>query len=400
MAITDNIKQILKIKIKPRHDSYSDQFSRIFMVKIMIIGTLLIGLNWYSEKMKCITTGSSVDGGFVAQACWINGIYIYRDIVNHDDVGYYGIPRDISINGMNGEGELCSTTDKSHRPVAGCEPLEKTFYLQYQFMVFLLAAFALLYYAPYAVFLLVNQDIVSLKGSVEADQDGSNADSIVNSYFNHSVNSQTKMRLRLIGNLIVKILYIVVNVVGFVVTDSLLLGGFRNYGNEWLAWSYLSNSEAYDYMGERSYPKPGNALLPSYGLCEVHETAQDIKHVITNKYKFICELSQHILYQYTFIIIWFCMVASILIAACGLVVHLADCVITALCFMKGQSEQGSRLYKKLCLRECQYLEFIRRKNLPLYGSILQQLKRDAHAPSYPLSNDEKKRPFMEESYQI
>ena len=39
-------------------------------------------------------------------------------------------------------------------------------------MTFLLAAFAVLYYSPYAVFLLVNQDMVSLKGSVEADQDG------------------------------------------------------------------------------------------------------------------------------------------------------------------------------------------------------------------------------------
>ena len=76
------------------------------------------------------------------------------------------------MDGRSANGELCSTADKSHRKVVGCQPLEKTFFLQYQFMTFLLAAFAVLYYSPYAVFLFVNQDMVSLKGSVEADQDG------------------------------------------------------------------------------------------------------------------------------------------------------------------------------------------------------------------------------------
>jgi len=392
MAITDSIKQILKINIKPRHDSYSDQFTRIFMVKIMMIGTLLVGLNWYSDKMKCIIPGGAgVDGGFVASACWINGIYIYRDIANHDDVGYYGIPRDINIDGTLANGDFCPTTDTSHKPTPGCIPLEKTFFLQYQFMTFLLAAFAALYYSPYAIFCLVNQDMVSLKGSVEADQDGSGAETIVNSYFNSAVNTRNKMRLRLLGNVVVKILYIVVTAVGFIVTDSLLLGGFKNYGNAWISWSYLSNSMAYDYMGRREYPKPGNELLPSYGLCEVHEASQDIKHVTSNKHKFVCEVSQHILYQYAFIIIWFCMVASILIACLGLAMHLIDHAITALCFMRGPVE-GRRMYRKLTLRECQYLEYVRRKNLPLYGNILQKLKKG--------SNEEKKRPFMEDSYEI
>ena len=58
MAITDSIKAILSVKIKPRHDSYSDQFSRIFMVKVMMIGALLVGLNWYSDKITCIIPGA------------------------------------------------------------------------------------------------------------------------------------------------------------------------------------------------------------------------------------------------------------------------------------------------------------------------------------------------------
>ena len=32
------------------------------------------------------------------------------------------------------------------------------------------------------------------------------------------------------------------------------------------------------------------------------------------------------------------------------------------------------MYGKLTLRECHYLEFIRKKNMPLYGDVIQKLK--------------------------
>jgi len=393
MGITDSVKDILTVKIKPRHDSYSDQFSRILMVKVMMVGTLLVGLNWYSDKMQCImSSGATVGGGFVSSACWINGLYIFREIGYHSDVGYYGIPRDINYDGKYANGQLCPVKDVNK----GCEPMHKTFYVQYQFLTFLLAVFAALYYSPYAFFSFVNQDVKSLKTTVEADNDGSGAENIVSSYFNPHINSRNKMRLRLIGNVVVKVLYIVVNVVAFVATDSLLLGGFQDYGNAWLSWANLSNFLAYDYTSGRKTqgPKPGNTLLPSYGLCEVHESSQDIKQIHKNKYKFVCEISQHVLYQYAFIIIWFAMVAGIIIAIVGLIIHLVDHIITALCFLRGSGEGGRKMYKKLCLRECQYLEYIRRKNMPLYGNVLALLRRTNPVP-YKGTNDEKNnRAFM------
>lgn len=169
MAITDSIKQILSVKIKPRHDSYSDQFSRIFMVKVMMIGALLVGLSWYTDKINCIIPGAlGVDGGFVSQACWINGLYVFKDIRYHEnDIGYYGIPRDINMDGMFEDGTICATTDSSQRRNEKCRPMEKTFYLQYQYMTFIMAALAVLYYAPYAFFRLINQDVVSLKGTIK-----------------------------------------------------------------------------------------------------------------------------------------------------------------------------------------------------------------------------------------
>ena len=37
-----------------------------------------------------------------------------------------------------------------------------------------------------------------------------------------------------------------------------------------------------------------------------------------------------------------------------------------------------RMYRLLTLRECEYLEYIRRKNMPLYGAIIRKLKEDRY----------------------
>ncbi|XP_066925423.1 uncharacterized protein [Clytia hemisphaerica] len=383
MAITDSIKQILSVKIKPRHDSYSDQFSRIFMVKIMMISALLVGLSWYTDKINCIIPSAlGVDGNFVAQACWINGLYVYKDIRYHvNDIGYYGLPRDINNDGMFENGDICATTDSSHRVNEKCRPMEKTFYLQYQYMTFIMAALAVLYYAPYAFFRLINQDIVSLKGSIN-DND---AEGIVKNYFNYKINSEFRMRMRIIGNIMIKLLYIVGNVAAFLIVDGVLNGDYKTYGITWTTWSKLPNSMAYDYMGQRLSAKPGNILLPSFAFCEVHEAAQDIKNVITNKHKFVCELSQHILYQYVFIICWFTMVISIAVAVLGFIMQIAEHIMTMACFMKGGAP-ARKMYQVLTLRECEYLEYIRRKNMPLYGAVIQKLKEERYDG---LANDQK-----------
>ena len=47
---------------------------------------------------------------FVHSACWIQGFYIYTEMVNKlDESGYYGIPKDINMDGLTEDGRLCST---------------------------------------------------------------------------------------------------------------------------------------------------------------------------------------------------------------------------------------------------------------------------------------------------
>ena len=260
------IKNILTIKIKTRHDAYSDQYSRVFMTKMLIIGSLLVGLNWFNDKITCIVPGSvMIDSKYVSDACWIQGFYIYEELEAHPNtLGYYGIPVDIENDGKYANGKFCSrfvgdVEDKQ------CIPMKKTFYLQYQYMPFYLAALAALYYIPYLIFKIVNTDMIQLKDTLKTND----ASHFIKTLFNHKVNAPRRQRMRLVVNILIKIFYIIANIIGFLATNKILYGNFKMFGSNWMNWSSLDNSLAYDYMGLRGSPKPGNVLLPTFGICEV-----------------------------------------------------------------------------------------------------------------------------------
>ena len=168
MAIAGEVKNVLSLKLKSRPDSHSDQFSRIFLVKLMMVGSLVIGLNWYNDKVLCIVPKSlGLDDKYVSAACWINGLYVYDEIRNQtDDAAYFGLPREIDKDGRLDSGVLCSVYDNSHLPTPGCKPLTKKFFLHYQYLVFYVASLAIWYYSPYILFKIVNSDMLSLKATV------------------------------------------------------------------------------------------------------------------------------------------------------------------------------------------------------------------------------------------
>ena len=91
---------------------------------------------------------------------------------------------------------------------------------------------------------------------------------------------------------------------------------------------------SYTTLGERNFPTPGNELLPTFGFCDVRESSKDMKQVVTNKHRFICEVSPHSLYQYTFIVTWFFMIFSTFIALLGFVIQVADHTFTIPCFLR------------------------------------------------------------------
>ena len=57
---TKDLKDIFKIKIKPRHDSLTDQYHRIFMVKLLLISSLVMGISWFKDSVNCLVPGMDI----------------------------------------------------------------------------------------------------------------------------------------------------------------------------------------------------------------------------------------------------------------------------------------------------------------------------------------------------
>lgn len=390
MVATD-LKGMLSISIKSRHDSHSDQYSRIFMIKLLLVCTVVMGISWYSDSITCIIPDAhGIGGGFVSSTCWIQGVYVYKELKDRiDEVGYFGIPKNADqdgfLEGVPGQ-ELCQlhprlASDKKE----GCRPMHKTFYLQYQYFPFLIAALTVIYYLPYVFFRVVNSDLISLKDTVKGDDP--DAARIAKNFFNPKVNPTRNNVGRVLGNILVKILYLLANVITLVGLDRLLNGDYIGYGNAWIKWTSLPNTLQYDYMGSRDHPKPGNVLLPPFGYCEVHASAADIKESYANKHKFVCELSQNILYQYALVVLWFALVLGIVMSCLGLVILLVHYCIGIFGF-KAHGPTGKKIFKMLSFRELEYLEFIRKRNIGLYGEVLEKLKEIKLGPYSPERDDD------------
>jgi len=242
----------------------------------------------------------------------------------------------------------------------------------------LIAALAMMYYIPYIAFKTVNKDLISLKDTLKKKT--SDAGKIAKYYFIRRNTSKRVSTSRVLLNILIKILYVVVNFVTFFGLDSILNNEFAGYGNKYVKWSTLNNSIAFDYLGMRDFPKPGNLMLPPFGYCEVYESAKDVKLTIANKHKFVCELSQNILYQYCLIVLWFAIIVGIVVSFIGLILLVVNYVIWML-GIRRSGPTGKKLYKALSLRELEYLEFIRNRDIVIYGEVLEKLRHEYLGPN-------------------
>ena len=86
-----------------------------------------------------------------------------------------------------------------------------------------------------------NSDMISLKKSVKANE--ATPDSVVRSYFDRKTNPVRYHWFRVIFNYLIKICYVVVNLVAFFGTNNLLYGKFSDYGMSHLLQQYLGFSK-------------------------------------------------------------------------------------------------------------------------------------------------------------
>ena len=75
-----------------------------------------------------------------------------------------GIYSTHTLGMIRGTDQLCDLNPKlGEEPSENCIPMEKTFFLQYQYMAFLVASFTIIYYLPYIVYCKVNVDMIALR---------------------------------------------------------------------------------------------------------------------------------------------------------------------------------------------------------------------------------------------
>jgi len=371
--LTDTISGLVSIKLKPRQDGLTDQYNRILMMKTSILLSAFIGFNYFNDKVSCIVGNSeSMDGDFVGATCWIQGFYIYEDLRSRlEDSAYFGIPRNMDYDGVTAQGVLCSTTDRGLDHVEECVPMKKQFYLQYQYMPFLIASFAFLYYVPYMLFQVVNSDLESLKSAVKGDEEAT-AERLVESYFNPKVNNGTKMKYRVGMMVVIRILYLVVNLIVLLGLDSLFLGHYLSYGSDYIAATTQGFGIHEHNLKLRDVAKPGNVLIPAMGYCDVTEASRDVRNTRINYHKLLCEISPHVLYQYVLLVFWFLIVVGIIMSVVGIVMTVSGQLVSFCVFLN--SKEASRdLYRQLTSREVDYLEYIRKRNLVLYKEVLEKL---------------------------
>ena len=70
--------------------------------------------------------------------------------------------------------------------------MEKTFYLQYQWFPFYVAAMGFLFYLLYILFRYINTDLISLKGTIKAVE--VDIESVVKNYFNYQINPPLRIK--------------------------------------------------------------------------------------------------------------------------------------------------------------------------------------------------------------
>lgn len=376
--VATDVTKLLKINIKSRFDSHTDQYNRIFMVKLLLVCSIIMGISWYSDSINCIVPDShKIDEKFVSSACWIQGVYVFKELQDKQEmVAYYGLPKRMSDDGLYGNRYFCSIEEEDKYKMLSnrkCVAMKKTFYLQYQWMQFLTAALAILYYLPYVFQRTVNSEFLTLTKSIK--EESPDATKIAQYYFNET--SRTVgccgTFLKVLLNLLIKMMYIVVNAFIFYALNYLFNGDFYYYGTQWLKWMRHNNTIAYDYMGLRDFPKPGNELLPPFGYCELYEVAKEKVERRANQHKFICEMSQNVLYQYCLIVLWFAILLGIVLSVIGFLFLLMHYLFGICIRQKYQFKK--KLYGiALTFRELEYLDFIRKKNVVLYGEVLIKLR--------------------------
>ena len=115
-------------------------------------------------------------------------------------------------------------------------------------------------------------------------------------------------------------------------------------------------------------------------LCEFDMVTSSPRTTFRSKNLVMCELSTHVLYQYVFLVLWHCMVASITISVLGLLFYLCRCLY----FCVPLPCTSKSLGQDLTLRHMDHLDFIKDKDIVMYIATIKMLDNDGKEESMQL----------------
>ena len=107
------------------------------------------------------------------------------------------------------------------------------------------------------------------------------------------------------------------------------------------------------------------------GYCDIHEASLETRVTFHNENRFICEISPHILYQYVLMVLWFFFIASIVVSVLGLLSLVFNHACHMLPLRRNSTKQ--KILNVLTLREIEYLDIIKKRNMVKYGDVLRKL---------------------------
>ena len=96
-VIASDIKDLITINIKHRHDDLSDQYNRVFMVKLCLVSSLIMSVSWFKDSIKCIVPGrcliiaSKWTKSFLFELKWLEKKQILEFIFDFFNGGYYSV---------------------------------------------------------------------------------------------------------------------------------------------------------------------------------------------------------------------------------------------------------------------------------------------------------------------
>ena len=387
MAFVGGLKEFTKIKIRDRLDDLFDQYTRIFMVKIYTISVLILSFNYFKDKINCIHGNADyLNKDFIDGSCWILGYYIYKELLNpkyYPQSGYFGIPLNLKHNGLTADGTLCSVEIMGD----ACNKMTRVYYNQHQWLIFYFCILPLIYYVPYIFFTVINTGLSSIKKLSEKNTDELSTNQIYIEHFGAEIYNKKLSYIKISLYILNKLIYILVNIVVFLITNRFLYNNFLSYGIDML--NFNTSDEERFQLKTQTRVQPAYRLLPPHGMCELSEMSINYRETRENKHLLVCEFSPNILYTFVLFISWYIMVIGIIISIIGFVTYIVKLIIYSWILRKNNADnrmtfRGITLYGYLKLIQ------LRSTSRSLYLKIIGILQDNINRTNNSLINDNDK----------